>query len=95
MILKTSQLLLTCFLLVSFTSLAQEKVYFGQVELGFLYGRGAEQWDGNHEERIDISFLTFNGVNVIKNHALGLSTGLDQYDGISIIPIALGWRGFL
>ncbi|SFA97241.1 hypothetical protein SAMN04489723_10339 [Algoriphagus aquimarinus] len=75
--------------------MAQKKLYFGQTEIGFLYGRGADQWDGNHERRIDISFMTFNGAHITKNQVVGFSLGLDQYDEISIIPIALGWRGFL
>ncbi|PZX52788.1 hypothetical protein LV84_03398 [Algoriphagus ratkowskyi] len=75
--------------------MAQEKKYFGQAEVGFLYGRGEEDWDGNHVKRFDVTFMTFNGVHITKNHVLGFSTGLDQYEDISIIPIALGWRAFL
>ncbi|WP_140160612.1 hypothetical protein [Algoriphagus antarcticus] len=90
-----TKLLLIVFLLFSVKCLAQEKIYFGQTEIGFLYGRGVEQWDGNHEERIDVSFMTFHGVHLSKNNVIGFSAGFDQYDEISIIPIALGWRGFL
>src|SRR5690606_16137731 len=72
-----------------------EKMYFGQAEIGFLYGRGEENWDGKQEERVDISFLTFNGVRITKNHLIGFATGLDQYEEISIVPLAFGWRGFL
>ncbi|PZX55729.1 hypothetical protein [Algoriphagus chordae] len=95
MIAQKTKLLLLGFLLCSATSMAQEKLYFGQTEIGFLYGRGAEQWDGNHERRIDISFMTFNGVHITKSQVVGFTIGLDQYDDISIIPFALGWRGFL
>ncbi|WP_339755806.1 hypothetical protein [Algoriphagus aquimarinus] len=95
MIAQKTKLLLLGFLLFSATCVAQEKLYFGQTEIGFLYGRGADQWDGNHERRIDISFMTFNGAHITRNQVVGFSLGLDQYDEISIIPIALGWRGFL
>ncbi len=90
-----AKLLSFFFLILGIESLAQNSKYFGQVEIGFLYGRSEEQWDENHEERVDVSLMTFHGIQVTKNHVIGLSTGLDQYEGISIIPIALGWRGFL
>ncbi|WP_373399424.1 hypothetical protein V8V91_06825 [Algoriphagus halophilus] len=73
---------------------AQEKAYFNQTELGFLYGKGSEQWDGRKEQRIDVSLITFHGIRLTKNHVIGFSTGLDQYEELSIIPLALGWRGF-
>lgn len=91
---KASILLFLC-ILYSFTSLAQTKAYFNQTELGFLYGKGMEQWDGGKENRIDVSFITYHGVRITKNHVIGFSAGLDQYDHLSIIPLALGWRGFL
>ncbi|WP_192349061.1 hypothetical protein [Algoriphagus sp. Y33] len=89
------KLLLIGFFLVSLEGFAQKKIYFGQTEIGFLRGRSQEQWDGNHEKRFDASFMTFHGAQVVKNHVIGFSLGLDQYDEISILPIALGWRGFL
>jgi len=95
MIVKKIQLVLIGIFLFSLTSLAQEKIYFGQAEIGFLYGRSEEQWDGNQEKRLDVTLMTFNGVHISKNHVIGFTAGLDQYDEISIIPIALGWRGFL
>ncbi|WP_296702203.1 hypothetical protein [Algoriphagus sp.] len=90
-----TKLLFFCFLIFSAQSLAQEKLYFNQTELGFLYGKGLEQWDGNREKRMDVSFLTFHGARISKNHVVGFSTGFDQYDEISVIPFALGWRGFM
>ncbi|EAZ79587.2 hypothetical protein ALPR1_08183 [Algoriphagus machipongonensis] len=76
-------------------SLAQNLKYFGQTEIGFLYGRSDELWDGNHENRINFTLMTFNGIQFTENHSIGLTTGLDQYDDISIIPLALGWRSIL
>lgn len=95
MTLKTTYFLLIGLVFISFKSLSQEMKYFGQAEVGFLYGRSVEQWDGNHEKRINFSFMTFHGIRVTKNHVVGLSAGLDNYEEINIIPIALGWRGFL
>ncbi|MDR7131410.1 hypothetical protein J2X69_003774 [Algoriphagus sp. 4150] len=92
---NATKLLLIGLLLVSIEGFAQKKMYFGQTEIGFLYGKRAGQWDGNHEKRFDVSFMTFHGAQVAKNNVIGFSVGLDQYDDVSIIPIALGWRGFL
>tara|TARA_R110002020_G_scaffold73141_2_gene187561 strand:+ start:1626 stop:1844 length:219 start_codon:yes stop_codon:yes gene_type:complete len=39
--------------------------------------------------------MTFYGVHITKNHVLGLSTGMDHKKEISIIPIALGLKGFV
>lgn len=75
--------------------MAQENVYFGQTEIGFLVRNSVEQWDGSRHKRFDISFMTFHGAHITKNNVVGFSLGIDQYDEISVIPIALGWRGFL
>lgn len=82
-------------ILFSLEGTAQDKLYFGQTEIGTLVGRGEEQWDGNYKKRIDVSLLSFHGARISKNHVVGFSVGFDQYNDISIIPIALGWRGFL
>ena len=95
MILKYSLLVIFGVLLFSGKIQAQEKIYFGQAEIGILYGRGADQWDGTHEDRTDFTLMTFNGVRISKNHVIGFVTGLDLYEEISVIPLALGWRGFL
>jgi hypothetical protein len=79
----------------SVKSLAQDKSYFNQTEIGFLLGRSGELWDGNHQERLDFSAMTFHGTRISKNHVVGFSVGYEQYDDLSIIPIAIGWRGFL
>ncbi|MEB2777607.1 hypothetical protein SYJ56_19985 [Algoriphagus sp. D3-2-R+10] len=92
---RTLKLLLIGFLLISVEGFAQNKMYFGQTEIGVLIGRSEEQWDGNHEKRTDVSIMSFHGARILKNHVVGFSVGFDQYEDISIIPIALGWRGFL
>ncbi len=74
---------------------AQDKLYFGQTEIGILVGKSAEQWDGTHEKRRDVSLMSFHGARLSRNHIVGFSVGLDQYDDISIIPFAFGYRGFL
>lgn len=76
-------------------SLAQENAYFHQTEVGFLWGKGIKNWDGNYLNRMDVSISTFHGVKISSHHVLGFTVGYDQYDQISLIPIALGWRGFL
>ncbi|MEB2785064.1 hypothetical protein [Algoriphagus persicinus] len=92
---QKTNLFLIGILLISVKSLAQEELYFGQTEIGVLIGRSEEQWDGNHERRTDVSIMSFHGARITKNHVVGFSVGFDQYEDISIIPIALGWRGFL
>lgn len=75
--------------------LAQEKLYFSQTEIGFLYGRGMENWEGKREERMDFTFQTFHGARFTPKQVIGFSVGLDQYQDISLLPIALGYRGFI
>lgn len=82
-------------LLITLKGLAQEKLYFGQTEIGILAGRSAEQWDGNHEKRTDFTLMSFHGARIYRSHVVGFSVGLDQYDAVSIIPFAFGYRGFL
>lgn len=94
MSLKTT-ILLSCALFFYLNSNAQEKAYFNQTELGFLYGKGSEQWDGSKKHRIDFSLITFHGIRLTKHHVIGFAAGLDQYEELSIIPLTLGWRGFL
>lgn len=76
-------------------SLAQENAFFHQTEVGFLWGKGIKNWDGNYLNRMDVSISTFHGVKISSHHVLGFSVGYDKYDQIELIPIALGWRGFL
>ena len=73
----------------------QGRVYYNQTEIGILAGKKTDTWDGQDQSRVDFSIITFHGAKISKHHALGFSVGLDQYEDISIVPIALGWRGFL
>lgn len=92
---KTLPLFFAVLLLICLDGLAQDKVYFGQTEIGLIAGRGAEQWDGNTESRSDFTLMSFHGAQIFKNHVAGFSVGFDQYEDISIIPFAFGYRGFL
>ncbi|WP_339864055.1 hypothetical protein [uncultured Algoriphagus sp.] len=92
---KTLTLVFASLLLINLDGMAQNKVYFGQTEIGLLTGRSPEQWDGNTERRTDFTLMSFHGAQIFKNHVVGFSVGLDQYEDISIIPIAFGYRGFL
>lgn len=76
-------------------SVAQERLYFQQTELGLAWGKSYENWDGTKDRRQDFTLLTFHGVRITPKQVIGFSTGLDRYQGVSIVPIALGWRGFL
>lgn len=92
---KVILLTILIFLLVISTGHGQEKVYFNQTELGVLFGKGEELWNGENESRTGISVLTFHGVQFSKHHVVGFLLGYDHYPSISLIPFALGWRGFL
>jgi hypothetical protein len=92
---RKAKLICIGLLFLSFKSLAQEKKYFGQTEIGILFGKTEEQWDGNQEERTDLTLLTYHGMKITRSHVVGFSVGLDQYDGIAILPLAFGYRGFL
>ncbi len=89
------------FLILSFLvfcfqpSFGQENSYYNQTELGILIGNPLENWSGENKNRVDFSLITFHGVKFSKHHAVGFSLGFDRYESVSIIPIALGWRGFL
>ena len=87
--------LIICFFFSWVSSLAQEKIYFTQNEIGLLFGKGEEQWDGSSERRVDFTLHTFHGAWIGKKQVIGFSAGLDQYEDISLIPLAMGWRGFL
>lgn len=76
-------------------AVAQESPYFQQTEIGLLRGKGPQNWDGSRTDRNNLSLHTFHGIKLHPKHVLGLSTGLDFYDQLTLIPIALGWRGFL
>lgn len=73
----------------------QSEAYYNQTEFGVMYGSSENQWTGQDDNRINFSMITFHGVKFSKHHAAGFSVGLDRYEELSILPIALGWRGFL
>ena len=73
----------------------QQGTYYNQTEIGVLFGNPAQSYSGENNNRVDFSLITFHGVKVSNNHAVGFSLGFDQYESISIILVALGWRGFL
>lgn len=75
-------------------SLAQQGQYFGQTEIGFLSGKSQDLWDESHETRFGATLMTFNGIHLTNNHVIGFVTGIDQYEGLTILPLAIGWRGF-
>lgn len=76
-------------------TLGQLKSYYNQTELGVLFGNKVDTWYEENGNRVDFSLITFHGARVSKHHVVGFSLGFDQYEEISIVPIALGWRGFL
>ncbi|OYX17933.1 MAG: hypothetical protein B7Z16_09480 [Algoriphagus sp. 32-45-6] len=76
-------------------SVAQERLYFQHTELGIAWGKSQRNWDGSQEKRQDFTLMTFHGVKIAPKMVIGFSTGLDRYQGVSLVPIALGWRGFL
>lgn len=92
---KISFLIFFFFFLSISTGFAQDKVYYNQTEFGAMFGRVENQWTEELEERINFSMITFHGAKISKHHVVGFSLGLDHYEYLSIIPIALGWRGFL
>lgn len=92
---KLKFLILSILVLPFTQSFGQEKAYFNQTEMGVLFGNSAATWTGENKNRIDFSVITFHGVKISKYHAVGMSLGFDQYESLSVIPIAIGWRGFL
>lgn len=91
---KVKLLALIVFIMTLGSGYGQEKIYFNQTEFGAMFGRVENQWNGETEERINFSMLTFHGARVAKHHVVGFSLGLDHYEYLTVIPVALGWRGF-
>jgi hypothetical protein len=91
-----SRILILGFLFSCFhQSFGQDRPYFNQTEVGVLFGNPAENWSWENKNRVNFSLITFHGAMISKNQALGVSVGLDQYQSLSVFPMALGWRGFL
>ncbi|MBM3426077.1 MAG: hypothetical protein FJX97_03710 [Bacteroidetes bacterium] len=74
---------------------AQEKATLTQLELGLLGGKSKALWSDETQNRLNFSFSAFHGKEIKPNHYLGFNLGVDAYPEISLIPIGLGWRGFL
>lgn len=92
----TVRLLILGFWIFAFhPAFGQNRPYFNQTEVGVLIGNPVDYWSGENKNRVDISLITFHGAQISKNQVLGLSVGFDQYESLTIFPIALGWRGFL
>ena len=87
--------LLICLFFSYVSTLAQDKIYFTQTEIGLLYGNRGENWDGTSERRVEFTFQSFHGAWIGKKQVIGFSLGWDLYEDISLIPLAKGWRGFL
>jgi hypothetical protein len=74
---------------------AQEKAALTQLELGMIGGKSKTLWSEETQNRLDISFSAFRGVEIKSNHYLGIHLAFDNYPNVQILPIGLGWRGFL
>ncbi len=74
---------------------AQEQARITQLELGLLRGKTKAPWEEGTLNRLNFSFSTFRGKELRPNHYLGIHLGYDHYTNVKILPIGLGWRGFL
>lgn len=79
----------TLYLACPFNSWGQAFSYTHHSEMGVLTG------SDDFGKRINFTFQTFNGLQLSDVHSVGVLTGLDQYGSLSVVPIALGWRGIL
>ena len=77
------------------STLAQTKTWITQLELGLLGGKTKGLWEEKTNERTTLSFSAFHGKEVIRNQNLGVFVGLDDYPSITLVPVGIGWRGFL
>lgn len=80
--------LLVLFQFCALQVIGQTSLFVNHTEIGPLWGRMEMG-----EERINLSFQTFNGVRFNPNHEIGFLLGVDSYPGFTLMPIALGWRG--
>jgi hypothetical protein len=85
--------------------------FVNQTEFGVLFGRNKETFyyyfpgfasyyppkaNGFNIQNIaSLSLQTFNGFKVRKKTSVGITTGLDAYNSVLIIPIAAGFRHVL
>ena len=73
---------------------SQERTFFNQTEIGALFGKVKTDFEG-YTTRANFSFQTLNGVWINKYHATGFLVGVDTYPNLTLMPLGLGWRGFL
>ena len=74
---------------------AQGKDMLTQLELGMLGGKSKILWSEETEDRLNFSFSAFRGKEIRPNHYLGIHLGYDNYPDVQLLPIGLGWRGFI
>jgi hypothetical protein len=74
---------------------AQENKRLTQLELGLLSGKTPAMWEEGGINRLNFSFSAFHGKEIKPNHYLGIYLGYDNYPEVQLLPIGLGWRGFL
>ena len=77
------------------SSMAQTKAWMTQLELGLLGGKTKDLWEEKTSTRTTLSFTAFHGKEVFRNQNLGVFVGLDDYPSITLLPVGVGWRGFL
>jgi len=88
----------TCLFLALFSfvvkAYSQEKTFFNQTDFGTSFGQ-VKTYVEEYNTRVNFSFQTLNGVNINKFHAIGFLVGVDTYPNLTLMPLGLGWRGFL
>ncbi len=90
---QNTSILLLFLILLSAPLTAQDIGYFTQTDVGALLGKVSEGRGFAHQ-RINFTFSTFHGVRFHRSQAVGFSVGIDTYPNLTLIPMALGWRGF-
>jgi hypothetical protein len=95
LLLGTMKLKIVLFLIfyMSYVAQAGAQKYFNQTDFGVLFGR-VEAFEGKFDPRLNFTFTTFHGVRILPAHVVGFSVGIDTYPGLTMMPLALGWRGF-
>ncbi len=74
---------------------AQEKSRSTELESGLLGGKSRTLWSEETQNRLNFSISAFHGKEIKPNHYLGIHLGYDNYPDVQLLPIGLGWRGFL
>ncbi len=77
-----------------FSLFGQEKLYFNQTDFGISIGNTVSYWGEESTLRKKFTFSTFHGAKFHPSHAVGFSVGVDDYDQMTLVPVAIGWRGF-